>query len=33
MDAYWSLSIELLPQHRAWLSARLLELGFAAFEE
>ena len=33
MDAYWSLSIELLPEHRAWLSARLLELGFAAFEE
>jgi ribosomal protein L11 methyltransferase len=33
MDAYWSLSIELLPEHRAWLSGRLLELGFAAFEE
>jgi len=33
MDAYWSLSIELVPQHRAWLSARLLELGFSAFEE
>jgi ribosomal protein L11 methyltransferase len=33
MQAYWSLSIELLPEHRAWLSARLLELGFAAFEE
>ena len=33
MEAYWSLSIELSPEHRAWLSARLLELGFAAFEE
>lgn len=33
MDQYFSLAIELRAEEVAWLSARLGELGFAAFEE
>jgi ribosomal protein L11 methyltransferase len=33
MDSYFSLKIELRREQLAWLSARLLELGFPAYEE